>query len=102
MRHRLTYTGACRKSGKVIAVEIDPTLAQIASQQLAEKENVQILNTDILENKHNLSDAVISELNLRVRKSKGRFLLVANLPYNAASGVMMNLITAPARFAAIR
>jgi len=83
-----------QKAGKVIAVEIDPTLAQIASQQLEEKSNVQILNTDILENKHNLSSAVINAIESARKENKGRFLLVANLPYNAASGVIMNLITA--------
>lgn len=83
------------RCGKVIAVEIDPTLAQIASQQLEEKGNVQILNTDILENKHNLSDIVINAIASAHRENKGKFLLVANLPYNAASGVIMNLITAP-------
>lgn len=82
------------KAGKVIAVEIDPTLAQIASQQLEEKNNVQILNTDILENKHNLSTAVINAIASARKENKGKFLLVANLPYNAASVVMMNLITA--------
>ncbi len=83
------------RAGKVIAVEIDPTLAQIASQQLEGKSNVQILNTDILENKHNLSSAVINAIASARKENKGRFLLVANLPYNAASGVMINLITAP-------
>lgn len=83
------------KCSRVIAVEIDPTLAQIASQQLEEKGNVQILNTDILENKHNLSDIVINAIESARRENKGKFLLVANLPYNAASGVMMNLITTP-------
>jgi len=83
------------RCGKVIAVEIDPALAQIASQQLEEKSNVQILNTDILENKHNLSGAVIKAIESARKENKGRFLLVANLPYNAASGVMINLITEP-------
>jgi 16S rRNA (adenine1518-N6/adenine1519-N6)-dimethyltransferase len=83
------------RCGKVIAVEIDPTLAQIASQQLEEKNNIQILNTDILENKHNVSDAVINAIESARKENKGKFMLVANLPYSAASGVMMNLITAP-------
>jgi 16S rRNA (adenine1518-N6/adenine1519-N6)-dimethyltransferase len=83
------------KCGKVIAVEIDPTLAQIASQQLEGNDNVQILNTDILENKHNLSSDVSNAIASARKENKGRFLLVANLPYNAASAVMINLITAP-------
>jgi 16S rRNA (adenine1518-N6/adenine1519-N6)-dimethyltransferase len=83
------------RAGKVVAVEIDPTLSQIAAQQLEEKSNVQILNTDILENKHNLSNVVSNAIASARGENKGRFLLVANLPYNAASGVMINLITAP-------
>ena len=79
----------------VLAVEIDPTLAKIASQQLTENKNVQILNTDILQNKHTLSSVVTDAVEAARKKNKGRFLLIANLPYNAASAVLMNLVTAP-------
>ncbi len=80
---------------KVIAVEIDPALLQIASQQLTEKKNVLILNADILQSKHILAPVVTKAIESARKEARGRFLLVANLPYNAASGVMMNLIGGP-------
>jgi 16S rRNA (adenine1518-N6/adenine1519-N6)-dimethyltransferase len=83
------------RAGKVIAVEIDRTLAEITIQLLADYKNVIILNTDVLENKHTISPDVTNALESVRKDASGRFLLVANLPYNAASGLMMNLITAP-------
>jgi 16S rRNA (adenine1518-N6/adenine1519-N6)-dimethyltransferase len=83
------------RAGKVIAVEIDRTLAEITIQLLADYKNVIILNTDVLENKHTISPDVTNAIESARKDASGRFLLVANLPYNAASGLMMNLITAP-------
>jgi len=80
-------------AGKVIAVEIDRTLAQIAERQLADRKNVEIVNTDILERKNIISHTVTSTLNSARKKYSGRVMLVANLPYNVASPVMLNLIT---------
>jgi 16S rRNA (adenine1518-N6/adenine1519-N6)-dimethyltransferase len=56
-------------------------------------ENVIILNTDILENKNTISQTVIKSLREAHKKQSGRLLLVANLPYNVASAVMINLVT---------
>lgn len=83
------------KAGMTIAVEYDRTLAEIAKSRLAEKENVEIINTDILENKHTISHTVTNALSLVRRSCPGRILLVANLPYNAACPVILNLITGP-------
>jgi 16S rRNA (adenine1518-N6/adenine1519-N6)-dimethyltransferase len=93
-------------AGKTIAVEIDSKLAKIAKRQLASAKNVTILNTDILENKNTLSQTVIESLQTALalpkhyaktsrKKQSGRFLLVANLPYNVASAVMINLVMGP-------
>ena len=87
--------GLAEHAGKVIAVEIDKTLAEIATKQLAKKENVEIINTDILENKHTICPAIASSLAPVRKKCPGRILLIANLPYNVASPVMLNLITGP-------
>ncbi|MCJ7729699.1 MAG: methyltransferase domain-containing protein, partial [Sedimentisphaerales bacterium] len=59
------------------------------------RENVIILNTDILENKNTISLTVLKSLQTAREKQPGRFLLVANLPYNVASAVMINLVTGP-------
>ena len=84
-----------RHAGKVIAVELDRTLAEIAGRQLTKTENVEIINTDILKNKSTISHTVTNALELACRDLPGRILLVANLPYNVASPVMLNLVTGP-------
>lgn len=82
-------------AGEVIAVEIDRTLAEITTRQLAKAKNVKIIHTDILENKNNISKTVASAMSLAQKKHSGRILLVANLPYNVASPVILNLVTGP-------
>jgi 16S rRNA (adenine1518-N6/adenine1519-N6)-dimethyltransferase len=81
------------RAGIVIAVEIDKSLSKIAQRQLADKKNVKIINTDILESKNTLSAAVVNAVECGRKKYTGRFLLVANLPYNTACPVMLNLVT---------
>ena len=84
-----------KHAGRVIAVELDRTLAKIAKKQLAKKENVEVIKTDILETKNIISDTVTDALQLARKDYSGRVLLVANLPYNVACPVMLNLITGP-------
>lgn len=81
------------QAAAVIAVEIDNALAEIARQQLACKNNVQIINTDILRKKSVINPDVIKLIRSLRRKFAGRFLLVANLPYNVASPLVINLVT---------
>lgn len=83
------------KASRVIAVELDRNLSEIAGKQLAKSENIEIINTDILESKNTLSQTVTKALDLAGKKYPGRILLVANLPYSAASPVIMNLVTGP-------
>jgi len=87
--------GLAEQAGFCIAVEVDDTLAKIAKNQLAQKENVNVINTDILESKHTISDTVIEAIERARKKYTGRLLLVANLPYNVACPVMLNLVTGP-------
>lgn len=81
------------KAGKIIAAEIDHNLYRIAKEQLSQFNNVELLNVDILENKNTINEQVTELLTLAHKSSAGRILLVANLPYNVATPVMMNLIT---------
>ncbi len=83
------------EAGRIIAVELDRNLSKIAEKQLSMSENVEIIHTDILESKNTLSQTVIKALDLAGKKCPGRILLVANLPYSAASPVIMNLVTGP-------
>ncbi len=84
------------KAGFVVAVEFDRTLAGLAKSSLANTDNVELINTDVLKNKNTLSHTVVSALESARKKYTGRVLLVANLPYSAASPTMLNLITGPA------
>jgi len=88
--------GLAQRAGKVIAVELDKILAEIANKQLAKTENVEIISVDILENKNTISQIVIKALETAHKKHSGRILLAANLPYNVASPVMLNLVKGPA------
>jgi len=89
--------GIAEKAGFCVAVELDGTLARIAEERLARAGNVAVINTDILESKNAIDPAVTNALNTHLKEYSGRLLLVANLPYNAASAVIVNLITGPIR-----
>lgn len=92
-----SMTGAlAEKAGRAIAVELDPNLFEIARKQLSGIENLQLINADILESKHTLNPAVGAALALAREQCRGRFLLVANLPYDVASSLLMNLVSGPA------
>ncbi|MGD8499169.1 MAG: 16S rRNA (adenine(1518)-N(6)/adenine(1519)-N(6))-dimethyltransferase RsmA [Phycisphaerales bacterium] len=83
------------KAGRIVAVELDRKLVEIAEKLLRGTENVEFINADILESKNTISNAVTDALALARKKCTGRILLVANLPYDVASPVMMNLVTGP-------
>jgi 16S rRNA (adenine1518-N6/adenine1519-N6)-dimethyltransferase len=80
------------KAGLVIAVEMDKSMAIIAERELAEAKNVEVIHTDILQTKHTLNPTVAGAVEFASKKLTGRCLLVANLPYNAASPVILNLV----------
>jgi 16S rRNA (adenine1518-N6/adenine1519-N6)-dimethyltransferase len=83
------------RADKVIAVEMDETLAKIAARELANAGNVEVINADILENKSTINRTISGTIELARKKRPSRFLLVSNLPYSIASPLMMNLITGP-------
>ena len=79
----------------VVTVEIDQTLAEIARLQLAGSDNIALVNADILSNKGALNPVVVEALDRGRGGGPGRLLLVANLPYDIASALMVNLIKGP-------
>ena len=87
--------GLAEHAGYCLAVELDRNLAKIAKEQLAKKKNVEVIDTDILESKHTVSGTVIEAIEQARKKHPGRLLLVANLPYNVACPVMLNLVIGP-------
>lgn len=81
--------------GHVIAVDLDKSLFPIVEAQLAGLRNVTLMNRDILASKHVLDPLVLEAIANARRHSRGRFLLVANLPYSIASPAIINLVTGP-------
>ncbi len=79
-------------AGKVIAVEIDKGLAAVARNMLAECDNVVLIHGDVLEGKHDVDPEVLRLLRDSRRESGGRCLLVANLPYQIASPLVIDLL----------
>jgi len=84
-----------QRAGRVVVAELDDTLAAITEQRLAEEQNVEIVNTDVLEGKNAIDRAVLAALQRARGQCSGRLMLVANLPYGAASPVILNLVTGP-------
>ena len=81
--------------GQLITVEYDTKLFNIARTQLQKFGNVIQFNMDILETKNAIQHEVLAMITKAREQFAGRFLLVANLPYNVGSCVMANLISGP-------
>ncbi len=87
--------GLAESAGFVVGVELDYQLAPIAASQVAHKANVHLITGDALEGKHSLHSRVLEAIDQARRIYRGRLVLAANLPYGAASPVMINLVTGP-------
>ncbi len=87
--------GIAAECGQLITVEYDTALFNIARTQLSKYNNVIQFNMDILENKNALQQDVLDAVENARDQFGGRFMLVANLPYNVGSCVMANLICGP-------
>lgn len=81
--------------GRLITVEYDTALFGIAKSQLKQFDNITQFNMDVLENKNAIHQEILDAITAAKNTLAGRFLLVANLPYNVGSCVMANLISGP-------
>ena len=99
-----TGTGALTErlaalAARVVTAEIDPRLAQLARDRLIDVQNVTLVEGDVLAAKHRFAPAVLETLDAALAASpRGRFLLVANLPYCVATPVISNLLARPRPF----
>lgn len=83
------------RAAAVVTVEIDHQLFQLASEELVEFDNVIMLQKDALKNKNRFDPGVLSTLRETIAAGEGRRLkLVANLPYNVATPIVSNLLSA--------
>lgn len=80
------------RGAEVLAVELDEGMFQLAREATAGA-NVRILNVDALAGKHAIEPKVLDALREARGPSGDRpFKLVANLPYNIATPLIMNLL----------
>ena len=99
-----TGTGALTErlaatAGHVVTCEIDPRLAQLARDRLVDRDNVELVEGDVLARKHRLAPAVLDAVAAaRAARPGGRFLLAANIPYCVATPVISNLLALPRPF----
>jgi len=82
------------RAGWVVAVEIDAAIAEIARTRLAGAgaENLDFLVLDVLANKHTVAPEVLDVAETRRRELAGEIKLVANLPYQAATPLVAELV----------
>lgn len=79
--------GMLDAGANVVAVEIDRDLAALLVDYFADRmDRLVLLNCDVLAGKHALNDAIAVHL-----PPEQPFKLVANLPYNIASPLLVNL-----------
>lgn len=81
------------EKGAVLAVDIDRKLLPAARAHHAALANVTWLHADVLAGKHQVEPEVIAALKLlHTAHPDGRLKLVSNLPYNAASPLIAELL----------
>ena len=76
----------------VVAVEIDPVLFGIVEDRLKAVQNLTLVNGDVLSTKHLIAPDVREAISRSSPKPPGRMMMVANLPYQVATPLIINLI----------
>ncbi|MCL2622194.1 MAG: 16S rRNA (adenine(1518)-N(6)/adenine(1519)-N(6))-dimethyltransferase RsmA [Planctomycetaceae bacterium] len=80
-------------AARVITVEVDQIMHQLAKEELQERENVTFIHADILRNKNRINPDVLDAVRAALAEVPGgRFKLAANLPYSIATPLMSNLL----------
>ncbi len=78
----------------VVTVEIDSHLCQLASEELVDYDNVEMLHQDALKNKNNFDPRVLDAVQQHLDAAPERqFKLVSNLPYSVATPIIANLLS---------
>lgn len=81
------------RAGHVVAVEIDNGLHAICRQRFAGQGGLTLMHIDILHRKSAIAPAVLQTLTDQQRRLGGRIMLVANLPYQVATPLLVDLLT---------
>jgi 16S rRNA (adenine1518-N6/adenine1519-N6)-dimethyltransferase len=89
-------TNMASRGAAVVAVDIDPAMAELTARAVAGQPNVRILNLDALANKNTIDAAVLDSVRAGLAAGSGkRFKVVANLPYSVATPLISNLLVHP-------
>lgn len=79
---------------QVVAVEIDHGLQRILTLRFANEARFQLIGGDALESKHALNPQIAEALGQRRPAAGGSVKLVANLPYQIATPIILELLIA--------
>jgi 16S rRNA (adenine1518-N6/adenine1519-N6)-dimethyltransferase len=89
LTHALAETGC-----EVDSFDVDAEMLALASDLRVWPERVRFHRADALDGKHDLSSAVLSALaSARARVGPGHVHVVSNLPYNAATPILLALLS---------
>lgn len=81
------------RAAAVVAVEIDPAMAQLTREAVTGFSNVRVLEADALASKHLINPEILNSIRAGLAVSAERqFKLVSNLPYNVATPIISNLL----------
>ena len=89
-----SLTGLMSQSAaRVITVDVDPIMFQLAKEELQDRTNITFIHADILRNKNRLNPDVLDAVRAALAEvPDARFKLAANLPYCIATPLMSNLL----------
>jgi 16S rRNA (adenine1518-N6/adenine1519-N6)-dimethyltransferase len=79
-------------AGHVVAVEIDKGMQAICRSRFAAAANFTLLHRDVLARKSQIAPEVLTTLTARQAELGGRMMLVANLPYQVATPLVVELL----------
>jgi 16S rRNA (adenine1518-N6/adenine1519-N6)-dimethyltransferase len=83
------------RAGHVVAVEIDRDLARLLRDRFAADERFELIEGDALAGKHELNSSLAARIASNAKLAgKSAAKLVANLPYNIASPLVIELLIA--------
>ena len=84
------------RASAVIAVDLDPAMADLTKEATSGRLNVRVLHADALAGKNTLNPEVLDNVRAGLAVAPDRrFKLVANLPYNVATPIIGNLLVHP-------
>jgi 16S rRNA (adenine1518-N6/adenine1519-N6)-dimethyltransferase len=82
------------RAGHVVAVEYDHGLHALLAERLSDRDRLTLLHADVLAGKSKIAPQVLQAVDAAGRSLGGRVCLIANLPYNVASPLLIDLLLA--------